>query len=216
MKNRLLATVALTVYGLTSAAEGSFEKPLEIPVCASAMTAKKVQATYQKLTGAPLAVVSRVAGVPEVQVATGLPKESRVAIKATPDIVKKLWAGIDAWGRETNVRVVFTMGGEHVLDFPSMVPTTQVDLDDGWIDIYADEGRGVHGHLWLDRIHSIHAVDIPGRDAVRTRTISFYGVDGKLIMGLYASISTKKFDPAAVDGFARTRAEIAAMPQICD
>lgn len=215
MKKHLLAATALMAFGLTSVSEAALNKGKNIDICAPAKVAQKVQKIYKKMPGAPLAIIGRVAGVPEVHVATGLPKENSVGILANPEIVKKVWATIDDWGKSTHVRLVFTMGGGHVLDFPHMIPITQTDLDDGWIDIYADDGNGVHGHMWLERIHSIQAVDIPGRDDVRTRTISFYGPDGKLVMGVYASITTKKFDQNAVDGFAKTRALIASLPQAC-
>jgi len=209
------ALLALSVSLGTAPVQADFSVKKEIKVCASKSVSAKVQKTYKSVVGAPLPVVSRMAKVPEVQVATGLPSENRLSILASSDIVKKLWKDIDAWGRDTMVRTVYTMGGDHVLDFPTKIPQTQADLDDGWLDIYADDGKGVHGHLWIDSIHSIHLVDIPGSDDVRTRTISFYSNDGKLLMGLYASITIKEFDQAAIDGFEKTRAFIAALPQIC-
>lgn len=219
MKHSLLANtllISIAILFLATPSSADLNHGTTVSACATYEQAQKVQSTYATVTGAPLAVVSRIVNLPEVLVATGVPKENRLSIHASPDISKKIWASIDGWGAQTNIRMVYTMGGGHVLDFPSKVPIAGPDLDDGWIDIYADNGDGVHGHLWLERIASIHAIDIPGADDVRTRTISFYGPDGKLVLGLYASITTKKFDQSAVDGFAKTQTLIASMPQLCN
>ncbi|PHR93675.1 MAG: hypothetical protein COA69_03305 [Robiginitomaculum sp.] len=219
MKHQLFTGALFTALACSFTALPSYAElnhGVAISACATNAQAQAVQAHYLKVKGAPLAVVGRMVNLPEVLVASGVPKKNRHSVQASAKISKEIWSSIDSWGAQTNIRMVYTMGGKHVLDFPSKVPISGPDLDDGWIDIYADNGDGVHGHLWLERIASIHAVDIPGVDGVQTRTISFYGPDGQLVLGLYASITTKTFDKKAVDGFARTQALIASMPQLCN
>ena len=188
-------------------------EPVEL--CASAEDSKRVRDYYEDSVGAPMPIPSRRLKLPEVQVTTALPREKSIGTRTTPEDVKKIWSSIDEWGEDTRVRLVFTLGGQHIHDFPSLVPVRQEDLDDGWLDVYADDGQGVHGHLWLDPIRSVHAVDIPARDNHRTRTINFYSADGNLVIGVYASLSHREFDPAAAEGFKRTWDLIASMPRAC-
>lgn len=219
MRKLLIVATSAVFYfqlGVLPTAYAEIYKGAEIPICATKQTAQKIQNIYQKVAGAPLAVVGRMSNEEEIYVATGLAKENRRIIKASPKAVKKIWKSIDGWGKNTQVRLIFTMGGLHVLDFPSTVPIAQTDLDDGWIDIFSDQGLGVRGHLWLDKIHSIVAINIPGKDKIRTRAISFYGADGKLILGLYASITKKKFDQNAVNGFIKTWNAMSSMSLLCD
>lgn len=187
----------------------------EVGVCASARDASRVREAYEQRPGAPMPVPSRQLDLPEVQVTTGLPESNSIGVLTTPEMVKEIWSSIDAWGAETEVHLVFTMGGQHVLDFPSLVPMRQEDLDDGWLDIYADNGDGVHGHLWLAPIRSVHAVDIPATGDKRTRAVNFYTPDGNLAIGVYASMGSKPFDRAAVEGFAGTWRLIESMPRAC-
>lgn len=92
----------------------------------------------------------------------------------------------------------------------------QEDLDDGWLDIYADNGDGVHGHLWLEPIRTVWAVDLPAKETGgHTRAISFFLPDGNLAISVYATLGSKKFDPAAIAGFERTRALLETMPRLC-
>lgn len=189
---------------------------VETELCASSKEADRVRAFYEEFVGAPTPIPGRRLDMPEARVVTALPAENSIGALTTPEQVKDIWTTIDEWGEETFVHLVFTMGGQHVYDFPSLVPVRQEDLQDGWLDIYADNGDGVHGHLWLEPIRSVHAIDIPGPDDDRTRAINFYTLDGNLAIGVYASISTKDFDQAAVDGFAKTREFIASLPKACD
>ena len=184
--------------------------------CAGKSVAKKVAAFYAERPGAPSPIPARALGIPELHVVTALPGENRTGVKATEQLLEDLWVTIDAWGEDTRVNLVFTMGGQHVLDFPSLVPIRQEDLDDGWIDAYADRGDGVHGHLWMDRVTSVHAIDIEGTDDTRTRGVLFFAPEGDLAMGVYASVAGKAFDQNAVDGFGGTWDFLASGEQVCN
>ncbi len=186
-----------------------------IEACVSADVTTAVAAYYKGHPGVTLNSAAQDLNIPELNVATAAPDSRRVAAKVTAEQVKDIWTSIDGWGAKTAVRLLFTMGGKQLMDFPSLVPTRQADLQDGWLDIYADDGAGVHGHLWLGRVDTVHAVDLAGSDGERTRAISFYAPEGHLIMGVYASIAGEDFDSKAVKGFERTRKAIAALPQLC-
>ena len=187
----------------------------QLKPCASNKDVKRIAKYFAGRPGAPTPKLSRDLGIPELHVVTGLPKESRISVKSTPAVVKEIWSSIDAWGEQTAVHLVFTIGGAHVLDFPSLVPVRQKDLNDGWLNVYANKGDGVHGHLWLDHITTVHAIDIPGSDDTRTRGVLFFLPKGDLAIGVYASIATKEFDPKAVEGFERTWQVLKVKPQIC-
>ncbi|MEM9570373.1 MAG: ChuX/HutX family heme-like substrate-binding protein [Pseudomonadota bacterium] len=200
----------------TSAQETSLNIADPIEACADADTREVVQRHFQKNTKATLAGASRKLALPELLVVTGLPPEQAIGTQMTPEILKDVWTSMDAWGEQASVRTVFTMGGEHVLEFPGYIPVRQADLDDGWLDIYADGGAGVHGHLWLNRVGSAHAIERANKNKQLFRSISFYAPEGHLIMGVYASVPGTPADPKAVEGFERTRALLASMPRLCE
>jgi|GEM_PF-651451 len=187
-----------------------------INTCAVPAIQEKVNKFYLgKGKGAPLMIAGRALKLPEALIASALQPEQHIGVKADAKRIKDIWTTIDQWGEETNVRLVFTMGGSHVFDFPSNVPIRQEDLDDGWLDIFADQGDGVRGHLWLDQIKTVYAINLPGSDGTPTRAISFYAADGSLIIGVYASISTKSYDKAVEPGFEKTWALLKTLPKAC-
>lgn len=214
--NNLLAISIFAYLGCSGAVHAELNEGKSVAQCASNTDAKRVAQFYAERPGVPSPIPARALDIPELHVVTGLPGENRTGVVANEELLENLWVTIDAWGVQTKVHLVFTMGGEHVLDFPSLVPIRQEDLDDGWIDAYADNGDGVHGHLWLKRISSVHAFDIEGKDDGRTRGVMFFAPEGFLSIGIYASIAGKEFDPKAIDGFQRTWEFLAELPQACD
>lgn len=187
------------------------------PVCATMEQASNIQVFYEKTRpGVPLTVASRFFNVPEFVIASGLPASLSTGTAVTPDQVKTIWSSIDSWGAKTQVKLVVTPGSKHAFAFPSLVPITQKDAKDGYIDVYADEGRGVHSHIQLDQVAAVYATELAdAKPGFKTRAISFFGADGHLVIGVYASIKSDPFDDKAVAGFERTRALIASMPRIC-
>lgn len=188
-----------------------------VPACATTEQAGNIRAYYEKTRpGVPLTVASRFFNIPEFAIASGLPAALSVGTAVTPDQVKTIWSSIDAWGATTRVSLVVTPGSKHAFAFPSLVPVTQKDAKDGYIDVYADEGRGVHSHIQLDQVAAVYATELAdAKPGFKTRAISFFGPDGHLVIGVYASIKSDPFDDKAVVGFERTRALIASMPRIC-
>ena len=211
----LISLVLISSSAFIGQAHAELKGGDQLKPCASNTDAKRIAKYFAGRPGAPTPKLSRDLGIPELHVVTGLPKESRVSVKSTPELVREIWSSIDAWGEQTAVHLVFTMGGAHVFDFPSLVPVRQKDINDGWLNVYANRGDGVHGHLWLDHITTVHAIDVPGSDDTRTRGVLFFLPKGDLAIGVYASNATKEFDPKAVDGFERTWELLKAKPQIC-
>lgn len=186
--------------------------------CATEGQKAEVRSYYaDQRPGVPLAVASRHFDYPELVIASGLPAEQSFGTAATPETTRKIWDSIDAWGAKTEVRLVLTPNSEHAFAFPSLVPVTQPDEGDGYLDVYADEGRGVHSHIQLDRVAAIFASDIPvDMSGKRTQAISLFGHDGDLILGVYATIRGEEYEGDAVAGFERTRDLIGSMPRICE
>ena len=81
--------------------------------------------------------------------------------------------------------------------------------------MYADDGKGVHGHITPQEVDQIWALQLPTVEADKfTRILGFYGKDGNLIVGLYVSEGVKDFDPKAVEGFERTRELLKKQPRL--
>lgn len=185
-------------------------------LCAGSEAKARIAEAVTARRGAPPVIYARNLDLPEAMVMSGLPDRVKAyGVEATPERVKEIWASIDAWGEETFTHIVLTMGGDHVADFPSLVPITQPDDGSGFIDIYADGGDGVHGHIFLDFVKAVYAAELAGPDGV-TRTVSFYNKDGGLIAGMYPSIAGKGFDQKAVDGFDRTVRKLKDYAPLCE
>ncbi|PZU51254.1 MAG: hypothetical protein DI568_01250 [Sphingomonas sp.] len=187
------------------------------PACATTEQARNIRDYYSSMRpGVPLPVPSRYFNVTEFVVASALPPEQALGASATPEIVKQIWATIEGWGAATKVTLVLSPNSRHAFAFPSLVPTTQPNPKSGYMDVYADDGRGVHSHIQLDQVAAIYATDVPAKNpASRTRGISFFGPNGDLVLGVYASINQDSFDAKAVEGFARSWSAIADLPRLC-
>lgn len=199
-------------------ASGAQDKSKAAPLpCASPSHAPMVRDYYENLRpGRPLPVPSRHFNVPELVIASALPIQQSIGTPGTVQATKDVWKSIDAWGARSNVKLVLTSGGNHAYSFPSLVPIAQPDKNDGWLDMYADDGKGVHAHINGPYVKAIYATDIPGKEpGQRTQGISFYNQDGSLILGVYAQVAGETFDQAAVEGFKKTRALIESLPRVC-
>lgn len=185
--------------------------------CASPSHLPLVRDFYEnQKPGRPLPVAGRHFNVPESVIASALPASQSIGTPGSPKIAQEIWKSIDAWGATTSVKLVLTSGGKHAYSFPSLVPIAQPDTNEGWLDMYADGGKGVHAHINGPYLKAVYATDIPGpKDGERTQAISFYNQDGSLILGVYARVSGETFDQAAVDGFKKTWALIESMPRVC-
>lgn len=186
------------------------------PACATPEQARNVRGYYEKMRpGVPLPVASRYFNLPEAVVASALPDGTVVGTASTPEIADRVWKSIDAWGAATRVSLVFAPNGRNSFSVPSLVPITQNDSSDGYLDVYADGGKGIHSHIQIADIAAIYAHDMPRGDGNRTRGVSFFGPTGDLIVAVYASINADPFDQKAVDGFTRTWALLKDMKRPC-
>ncbi len=200
---------------------GTFETPeakaMAKPACATDQEKSIARQGITQFPGAPVAIGSRFLGMKEFTFASALPSDVSIGAWITGNAVAELWKSIDAWGKDTMVRVVISPQSEHAFSLYGKVPTTQSIADPGYLDVYADEGRGIHSHIQLDKIAAVYATDLPSDDpSRRTRGINFYDHLGHNVIGIYASIMRYDPDPAAIEGFNRTRAIIETMPRACD
>jgi len=205
------------IAGVLALSASGLAPQLAQAACATAAQKTFVQDYYTtKRPGVPLAVASRYFEIPEETVASAVSADASYGVAATPALVQKVWSSIDAWGAKTRVTLVFSPSSEHAFAIASLVPITQSDPAPGYLDVYADEGKGVHSHIQLSRVSSIYATDLPtNKDGFRTRAISFFGPDGNLIIGVYASLKTDPFDAVAVEGFNATRTLLKTLPRLC-
>ncbi|MFC3053537.1 ChuX/HutX family heme-like substrate-binding protein [Kordiimonas pumila] len=166
-----------------------------------------------KRPGKPLPVAARTLDILEGKVATSLPSDLTVGTLGSPEVFKKVWASVEAWGAETSVGLVFTENKVHTFVVPSLVPMTQPG-DGPLADLYADNGNGIHSHVDPTDVKAIYAAKLPAGDGF-TRTLSFYDSKGGLIWALIAGEANGKGEKAAIDGFEETWKLIASMPQAC-
>lgn len=185
--------------------------------CATPEQTRNIRAYYEKMRpGVPLAVASRYFNVAESVVASALPDDAVVGTRVTPGIADQVWKSIESWGAQTDVSLVLAPNSKNAFAFPSKVPMDQDDSSDGYLDVYADDGKGVHSHIQIANIAAIYAHDMPnGDDKNRTRGVSFFGPTGDLIVAVYASIKADPFDPEAVQGFGRTWNLLKTMDKPC-
>lgn len=185
--------------------------------CASADDARVIRDYYAEIRpAAPPPAVARLFRMPETRVISALPAEQAYGVRSNRLFFEQVWKSVDAWGADTRVGIVLTAGGMHVWNFPSKVPQTRSASTPIWYDMYADDGKGVHGHITPQEVDQIWALQLPTAEQGKfTRILGFYGSDGNLIIGLYVSEGVKDFDPKAVAGFERTRELLKTRPLAC-
>lgn len=209
--------IVMTVSALAAVAP-SLADSAGLP-CATSADKLRVKQYYEKEhPGAAMSMPSRLLDVPELVISSALPAEQSIGVVATPRITKDVWKTIDAWGADTTIKLVFASGGKHAFVFPTLVPITQPERTHpkGYLDMYADGGKGIHAHLQLAHVKAIYATDYAGEAAdKRTRAVSFYGQDGNLILGVFASIYDEEQRPRAIEGFAKSWDSIKSLPRVC-
>ena len=185
--------------------------------CATPAQRANIVNYYAKMRpGVPLPVASRYFNLPEMAVASAIaPDMGSVGVTSSEKTVE-IWRSINAWGEQTRVQLVLSPQSKHAFAFPSLVPMIQGPPEDGYLDVYADKGNGVHSHLQLSEIAAVAATDLPtAKTGFRTRGISFFDNSGELIIAVYASIKDGEPDPNAVKGFEATKALIAKLSPAC-
>lgn len=208
---------ALALFAAIPLTSVSAQAQVKSAPCATPEQAKNIRAYYEKLRpGVPVSVASRYFNVPESIIASGLPEAEFVGTASNAALADEIWKSIESWGADAQVSLVVAPNGKHAFAFPSLVPIDQNDSSDGYLDVYADSGKGVHSHIQIAEISAIYAHDVPNEDPkVRTRGVSFFGPQGDLIIAVYASIRSGPVDPKAAAGFARTWDLIKSKQQIC-
>lgn len=198
------------------AVSGSHASNYDEKVCADSFEKTLVREFYGVTRpGAVLPIPGRKLDLPESKVASALPPSQSLGTPGTSERFKKIWTSIDRWGANQNVGMVLTMGGWHAFNVPGHVPITQPNENDGFYDIYADDGDGVHGHIRPDLVDMIYAVKLPAPDGSFVRAVTFYADDGSLIFGMYASEAFKPVSPELVKSFDNTWNLMELLPRAC-
>lgn len=118
----IIKSSLLLFFVMTGVANAELYVGKPVAACAKNSDARRVAAFYTENTGAPTPIPARALKIPELHVVTGLPTDNRVGTEASEKLLEDLWLTIDAWGEDTRVNLVYTMGGQHVIDFPSLIP----------------------------------------------------------------------------------------------
>lgn len=211
--------VTLSMLLALSACDGAAARPMSVasPICADNRLAKEVGEFVSSQNGASLFDSASHLKVTEPEIASALARDgaANIAIGSRARFFKT-WYSIDTWGAETAAYYALSNDGIHEFLIPTLVPISAPITSDGFLNMYAENGDGVHAHVDPDDIAFIVAAATPGPGATPNRYIGFYNSTGDLALGIYASIAGKAADPDAVTGFEQTRGLIASMPQACD
>lgn len=213
----VLVSCAMVLGACVTAPAGDTETGAPAPgFCASTEEVALVGEYMTNRPGIPLAIPSRNLEIPEAVVASALSSEDAVGVMATPEIASQVWDSIEAWGEYSKVGLIFSPSGQHAFALPSLVPVRVDPDEDGYLDVYADDGNGVHSHIQLKYVSAIYATDLSSESGDRTRGVTYFGPDGNAIIGVFASIKTDVYSEAAVTGFDDTWDLLAEMPQPCE
>lgn len=184
--------------------------------CADPAQTERIRKEVKDYPGDPVAIVARDLELTEFTAVSGFFPEMQVGARIDAKQFEDFWKSIESWGADTMVRLVISPSSAHAFIVHGKVPMIQPDADPGYLDVYADEGRGIHSHIQMSKIAAVYATDIPTEDpAFRTRGINFLDHDGHSVIGVYASIKKYEPDAKAVEGFERTRTLVAALPRAC-
>lgn len=182
-------------------------------LCATQAQKSIVADYYEKRPGSPPAIPVRRLKMNALTLATAL-EEYGTVFRVNADDLPRLWGTIDGWGLDTAVRTVFAPTGKSVIDIATSVPMTQPDDGSGFLDIYADHGAGVHGHLYKSKVAAVAVLALPRGDET-SRLASFFDEDGSLIFAIYATMIGKPFDAQAIPGFANTVEHAMEQTRLC-
>lgn len=216
-----ISAFAMTlVAGCAVSAADPIDLPMEsanLPSCANAEVQQIIRGEYLvRWPGDPMPIAARELGLSDFTVTSALPAEMASGALIDSQQLTTVWESINEWGADTDVELVFSPSSEHAFVLKSKVPMIMDDPDPGYLDVYADEGRGVHSHIQMSKIVAVYVSTMPTESPDHfTRAIEFYDDSGVSIIGVYASIKTNDYDPKAVSGFEKTRNLIESWPSIC-
>ena len=211
-----LIRTLVTCCGLTVGIAHSAGSTYDPALCADSFDKSMVRDFYRLLQpGAPPPIPSRELALVETKIVSGLPPSESTGTAASREIYEQIWKTIDTWGGENRITLVVTVDGFHAWAFPSQVPITRTPAPEAFYDMYAQGDDGVHAHINPDLISMIYAVRLRARNGEYLRAVNFYGENGHLVVGVYATEPGKQRADRVVEGFERTWDAIEALPGAC-
>lgn len=206
----------LICLGLTSATAWTADSTFDPTLCADSYDKSMVRDFYRLLQpAAPPPIPSRDLALVETKIVSGLPPSQSIGTVASREVYETVWKTIDTWGADNQISLIVTVDGFQAYAFPSKVPVTKTPAREPFYDMYADDGNGVHAHINPDLISMIYAVELPSAAGEYLRAINFYGEQGDLVVGVYATEPGKTRAQEVIDGFERSWAAIEALPRAC-
>jgi len=194
-------------------------KKFDENLCASYFDKQLVRKYYFGWGGKPadpMAIPSHNYRMAESKVSSSFSDQKALGTTSTPEVFKEVWKSVDAWGEDTPIKIVITVDGWQAFAYPTTVPVTRKEEHaNGFYDVFADDGKGVRGHINPDLVSLIYAVKLPAGDGTFQRSLSFYGETGDLILGLYATEGGKPQNEAAIAGFDKSWDLLKSMPRAC-
>lgn len=209
---RSLILCCSLVAGTALTAESTFDPAL----CADSYDKSMVRDYYRVLQpGAPPPIPGRDLALVETKIVSGLPQSESIGTLASREIYEQIWKTIDTWGGDNWITLVLTVDGFHAWAFPSQVPVTRTPAPEAFYDMYAQGDDGVHAHINPDHISMIYAVRVRAANGEYLRAVNFYGENGHLVVGVYATEPLKQRATQVVEGFEQTWNAIEALPRAC-
>jgi heme iron utilization protein len=204
MKLSTLGTFAVLI-----AASAAAQSQNTASACATSEQAAKVRVLFSgESSPAPFQAAAKLE-IPESIVLSSLSPERSIGVPGSE--FERVWASLNTW---PDAVVLISKGG-HIFEIAGPIPTGEPSKRSKFFNLKHGPS-GVAGHLRPDLISAIYAVDYVGGEGP-LRGFIFLDLDGQSVFSVFvpkADEKTQQPSPANAE-FEKTRALLAAMPQVC-
>ncbi len=179
------------------------------PMCASAEQAAAVTALYAEGPAPMPFQAAAKLKLAEAVVLSGLGAQRAVGVAGAEFV--KVWASLDEWPEA----VTMIVKDSHVFEIHSDVPSGEPSKRSKFFNL-AHAGQPLGGHLRPDLVSAIYAIDLVGGEGP-VRGLVFLGTDGASSFSVFVPPAEGEDKPPSPSNahFDKTRALLAAMPQLC-
>ena len=178
-----------------------------VELCATEAQAAQVTSTFENTPGLLPNMVAGQLGITEAAISSALSSDQAVSV--TPEHFNDVWSEMRKWAAPT----FLILKGPHIFEVVSKVgPGGPSDISDFY---NIEDVENLRGHVRVDLLTAIYALELPGQDGKTTRGIVFYGQDGASDFGVF--ISGEGPDPSAEDiaTFEAIQEMMATRPAVC-